>query len=327
MTFKQHWEKTDAQIQLPEKTIKAMLEIAFPQKTILSYQLISGGCANLNYKIDLENEEFPYILRIYLRDKNAAFREKNLASLLKNTVPVPLIYRVDDYDNYRFAVTRYMSGISLRDLLLGKEPYDLQTIMFDAGAMLAKIQNHRFLKAGFFNPELEIVKTPSQFDLMAFAKECMQHENTINLLKTDLLARADSCLSTFKDCFPDEKMCSLVHGDFDPANILVTRENGQWFVAGILDWEFSFSGSPLWDVANMLRYAHEMPAEFEDFFLKGLKTGYHLPPDWRISIHLLNLLSLLDCLVRSSLETTPNRCQDIHALIAHIITQLENGYD
>lgn len=327
MTFKQNWEKADSQIQLPIKPIKAMLNMAFPNKELLSCQLISGGCANLNYKVQVNNDEVPYLLRIYLRDKIAAFREKNLAILLKQTVPIPHIYFIGEYGHYHFGIAQYIPGITLRDLLLSKEPYDLQTIMFDVGVMLAQIQNHRFLKAGFFNSDLKVTKPASQSDLMAFAAECMQHENTINVLQPNLLARMSYCLSKFKHCFPDEKECLLVHGDFDPANILVERQNGQWFITGILDWEFSFSGSPLWDVANMLRYAHEMPAAFEDSFLQGLKTGYNLPPNWHLSIHLLNLLSLLDCLVRTSIKNEPNRCQDIRALIVHIITQLESYHD
>lgn len=78
----------------------------------------------------------------------------------------------------------------------------------------------------------------------------------------------------------------------------------------------------------MLRYAHEMPATFKDFFIQGLlKTEYNLLPNWHISIHVLNLLFLLDCLVRSSVQNEPNRCQDIRALIVCIITQLESYHD
>ena len=327
MTFKQNWEKVDAQIQLPTKTIQAMLKMAFPNKELLSCQLSLGGCANLNYKVRVKSDEVPYLLRIYLRDSDAAFREKNLAILLKQTVPIPSIYFIGEYGHYHFGIAQYISGITLRDLLLGNEPYDLKTLMFDVGVMLARIQNHRFLKSGFFNPDLKVTKPASESDLLAFATECMQHENAINVLQPNLLNRIRYCLSTFKHYLPDEKESLLVHGDFDPANILVERQNDQWYITGILDWEFSFSGSPLWDVANMLRYAHEMPASFKDFFMHGLKTGYNLPSNWHISIHLLNLLSLLDCIVRSSVKNEPNRCQDIRALIVHIITQLESCHD
>tara|TARA_Y100001968_G_C19452332_1_gene769552 strand:- start:8277 stop:9266 length:990 start_codon:yes stop_codon:yes gene_type:complete len=329
LTFKQSWEKTDLQIQLPTKSINAMLKMAFPHKEISSYQLIYGGCANLNYKVQVKgsDDEVPYLLRIYLRDSDASFREKNLAILLKQTVPIPSIYFIDEYRHYHFGIAQHISGITLRDLLLGSELYDLQTLMFDVGVMLARLQNHRFLKSGFFNSDLKVIKPVSESDLVAFATECMQHENAINVLQPNLLDRIRYYLSTSKHCLPNEKESLLVHGDFDPANILVERQNGQWCITGIFDWEFSFSGSPLWDIANMLRYAHEMPATFEDCFIHGLKTGYNLPPNWHISINLLNLLSLLDCLVRSSIKNEPNRCQDIRALIVRIITQLESYHE
>lgn len=45
----------------------------------------------------------------------------------------------------------------------------------------------------------------------------------------------------------------------------------------------------------MLRYAHQMPTEFQNAFLKGIKDeGVKLPENWRIKVHMLNLLSLLD---------------------------------
>ena len=96
-------------------------------------------------------------------------------------------------------------------------------------------------------------------------------------------------------------------------------------MSGVLDWEFSFSGSVLWDVANMLRYAHKMPPEFQDAFLNGLDSGgVSLPENWSITIRLLNLLSLLDCLKRSAPDKRPNQCADIRGLIDHILLAFDN---
>ena len=122
----------------------------------------------------------------------------------------------------------------------------------------------------------------------------------------------------FADFLPGDKECCLVHADYDPANILVDCQNGRWSITAILDWEFTFSGSPFHDVANMLRYSHHMPALFEEAFLGSLRTaGMDFPEGWRISTHLLNLLSLLDCLVRCPPDERPNQCKDIRDLIVH----------
>jgi len=116
----------------------------------------------------------------------------------------------------------------------------------------------------------------------------------------------------------------LVHADFDPANLLVAKIENSWQITGILDWEFSFAGSILCDVANMLRYAHHMPAIYEEEFLHGLNdSGIKLPKHWRVSIDLLNLLSLLDCLTKVDPKQRLNQCADIRTLIGHLIERLK----
>ncbi len=49
----------------------------------------------------------------------------------------------------------------------------------------------------------------------------------------------------FWGLFPNKNEKHLVHADFDPANILIAKEGSDWNVSGVLDWEFSFSGSIL----------------------------------------------------------------------------------
>ena len=325
MTFKASWEKIDQQVLLPKETIESMVRLAFPNKKLVLYKIVSGGCANLNIIINLEADNTSYILRIYLRDKDAACREQNIGLLLNQCIPIPQVYFIGNYESYHFAITEYITGITLRDLLLNRKSYDLNAIMFSAGKMLSIIQSHRFNSAGFFNKELTVVEIVSKDELLQFAQECLKHTTVIQTLGEEVLAKLNSCIDQFKAFIPNDHDNHLVHGDFDPANILVDINNEQLEITGILDWEFSFSGSPLWDVANMLRYAHKMPAQFEESFLKGLKEGYTLPPHWRISIYMLNMLSLLDCLVRCPYGPNSNRCIDIRELINYFTKQLDNA--
>ncbi len=119
------------------------------------------------------------------------------------------------------------------------------------------------------------------------------------MLSPEVISGIQKTIEQYAYLFPTGNERCLVHGDFDPANILVDKINGSWAVTGVLDWEFAFLGSYLWDVANMLRYAHKMPSEFQNAFIGGLKrSGIHLPSTWPTTIHLLNLCSLLDCLKR-----------------------------
>jgi len=322
VTFKQNWEKAGLGHHLPDETLEAMVELAFPGRTIQSKHSISEGCANLNYVIEIAQIKGPFILRIYLRDQKAAYREQKLGQLLKQIVPIPQIHFISNYESYRFAIAEYLPGISLRDLLLGNRSQNFGALLVDTGLMLTKIRSYVFEEAGFFDEDLKITRSISQQGYSEYGQQCLREPVVEQIFSPHVLGKMGYFLKKYQAFFPDEQETHLVHADFDPANILVVETDKEWQISGILDWEFSFSGSSLCDIANMLRYAHQMPAWFERGFLQGLKKGgYRLPEHWRISVHLLNLLSLLDCLIRSC-GKRPNQRKDICALLGNILTEL-----
>ena len=322
--FKTDWEKTSVTYQLPEVTIEKMVRLAYPDETLISSEVIAGGCANLNIKIQLEDQNKPLILRVYLRDKDSAYREQKLSALLKGHLPVPLTRYIGEFEGHHFAITEFISGISLRDLLLKCAPHDLSALMSEVGMILSKITAHEFPKAGFLNKELEVIAYESS-DVIKFVQDCLNDKTVLSVLSPEVVAEIKEVIEQHAYLFHNNDEKHLVHGDFDPANILVDKINGSWVVTAILDWEFAFSGSYLWDVANMLRYAHKMPPEFQDAFLKGLSDGdVTLPENWRVTVNLLNLLSLLDILQRSDPKNSPNQCSGISELIHHILSKLNS---
>jgi len=321
--FKANWEKASVTYQLPEGMVKKMVRLAYPDKKLTSHELLAGGCTNLNIQILFEHEKNPLLLRIYLRDKNAAYREQKIAALLKKTAQAPLTHYIGELEGYHFAITEFIPGISLRDLLLGESPYYLSEIMHEVGAILAKITAHQFSKPGFFDTELNVIPHSSSDNYLIFTKNCLKNETVLSVLTPDVILKISQTFDRYSHLLLDETEKHLVHADFDPANILVNKVDGFWQVSGILDWEFSFSGSVLCDVANMLRYAHKMPREFQNAFLNGLVGGgITLPDNWRTTVNLLNLLSLLDCLKRSTPQDQPNQCVDIVELIDHILLDI-----
>ena len=322
--FKVEWEKTSVAYQLPEGMAEKMVRLVYPDKKLTSTELIAGGCANLNYKIQLENEQKPLILRVYLRDKDAAHIEQKLAALIKETVPAPLTHYIGELEGYHFAITEFISGISLRDFLLSNASDANGALMSEVGMILSKITAYEFSKSGFLNKDLEVVECESS-DVIKFALDCLNDRTVVSVLSPEMIDEIKKAIKQYAYLFSTDDEKHLVHGDFDPANILVGKINGSWVVTGILDWEFAFSGSYLWDVANMLRYAHKMPPEFQNSFIDALqRNGIKLPNNWRTTIHLLNLSSLLDLLKRSDPQRHPNRCADISELIDHILSELNN---
>jgi GrpB-like predicted nucleotidyltransferase (UPF0157 family)/aminoglycoside phosphotransferase (APT) family kinase protein len=321
VTFKANWEKTSTRVNLSEDLILKMLGTYYTgANDIKSVSIIPGGCANINVLVQLNVSDIPVILRVYLRDKESVYREQKISSLLHKKLPAPEFHHVGEYDGYTFAIIEYLPGQTLRDLLLkGKAP-DISDIMFKVGRILGEIANIKFPSSGFFNKNLEIEKSITSEGFVDFCFECLENNKVKATLPQEQREQIKNIFRVYKNLLPDEAEKNLVHADFDPANILVSEVNGEIEVSGILDWEFSFAGSTLCDVANMLRYAHQMPDEYQNSFLKGLRgSGYELPSSWQITVNLLNIVSLLDCLVRSDSENRPNQIKDIQELIAHIL--------
>lgn len=99
----------------------------------------------------------------------------------------------------------------------------------------------------------------------------------------------------------DNAVC-LVHGDFNPTNILV--DNG--VVTGILDWEFAHAGSRYMDIGNLLR--HTEPA-FHDQIEEGLRDGgVPLPADWKQRAEAVDLGAHLEFLTTQRSDAFKREC-------------------
>ena len=323
LIFKANWEKALIQHDLSDDLIQQMLKQVFPDRQIKHFKIIDGGCVNINVKVDFENVDASFILRIYLRDPKAAYREQKIAQLLKGKVPVPQIYHVAEISGYTFALAEFKPGSLLRDLLLD-EKCNVENVMFKVGKQLSAIAAIKFDKSGFFDENLNMAHSSTRADFIAFCLDALNDKNVKGVVSTEKRRQIRDLIKMHGHLLPDHTHKNLVHADFDPANILVVEVEGEMEISGILDWEFSFSGSSLFDVANMLRYAHQMPLSYQEAFLRGLTSGgYSLPPPWHMIINLLNIGSLLDCLKRSLPQKEPNRVRDIKELIDYFLFQLK----
>jgi fructokinase len=93
-----------------------------------------------------------------------------------------------------------------------------------------------------------------------------------------------------------------VHSDFGSRNILVREVAGQWTVASVIDWEFAFSGSPLLDLGNFLRYELRQQPLVEPHFSRGfIAGGGILPAEWRRLARVIDLTALCELLTREEL--------------------------
>lgn len=246
-----------------------------------------------------------YVLRRYLHHNTCAI-EMALADRLRNVAPVAEVVAADPHGataGQPVMLSRFMPGVLLSEALDTVSQDEAHQLGHTVGAALAAIGTITFPRPGFFsNPDLASGPDGVEptADLSAFVERCLRSGNAHRAFtpaeRDTLLRHAERrapLLTTIRGAR------QLVHADFNPKNLLTVRRNGKWVLTAILDWEFAFASSPLFDIGNMLRFAHELPPTYATGFTTGFgDAGGSLPEDWDQISHTLDLFALAGFLTR-----------------------------
>jgi hypothetical protein len=91
--MEQNWERRHPFVALEEQTIASMLHPVFPGKQLASFELLTACKCNTNYTFTFAGSNERFVLRIYVRDKQACQKDSDLFQLIHKHVPVPeLLY-------------------------------------------------------------------------------------------------------------------------------------------------------------------------------------------------------------------------------------------
>jgi Ser/Thr protein kinase RdoA (MazF antagonist) len=170
----------------------------------------------------------------------------------------------------------------------------------EVGRVIAGIGAASLDRPGFFaDAQLAVTAMPPwSAQLPEFAEACMAKTAGERLDKATRLSWADLCAAHAPALTRVDRRARLVHSDVNPKNILVSPAGDGWRVDAVLDWEFSFSGCPYGDAANMARFGADYPPDFLAAFLRAF--GETAPDgDW------LHLGRVLDMFALSDLVTRP----------------------
>lgn len=320
--LKHGWERHVDHITLDIPTAQEMIR-SKTSDAIAGLTVLDDGCANTNYKVTFQHEREPLLLRIYVRDANSAKKERKLHELVKPLIPVAEIYEINESCElipYPFAVMQFVQGELLRDVIFKNSERVISECVYDAGTYLSMLQQLKLPYGGFFDADLQINAFSEDDDYETFILHFLQDPIVQKSLGHNTLDSLQQLLSQTLHLLPGKNDANLVHGDFDPSNMLVTEVNGKWKIAAILDWEFSFSGSYLFDMGMMLRYSHKLPDYYETHFIKGIRdSGTELQSDWRKQIKLIELINLLQLIHASPAEEKPYRNRDLVRLINYTV--------
>ena len=255
-------------------------------RELVSAALLTGGKSNSSYKLVLRADD-AFVLRLY--SSGDAARQTYAMSLVRGLVPVPV-----ELDRG--------AGWSVFSFLEGELLESVPEHADKTAEVLASIASVSFESQGWIEPDGSI--TPFSFGGHdGFTDQMLEPPAVLPWIGQEA---ADETLriqnSGSRRYGEMDAESRLVHGDFNPMNILI--QDGE--VSGVLDWEYCHSGSSYMDIGNLLR--HTAPA-YRHLAEKGLKAGgMALPDDWQERAELADLSSHLEFLTSPLSDDFKRQC-------------------
>jgi aminoglycoside phosphotransferase (APT) family kinase protein len=267
------------------------------------------------------------LLRLYVRSPGDGRKEFALNRLVAGRVPAPHFFYFapnNPITGHPYAIMEWVEGTRLELAVQHMRPDEIANVGHAVGKALAAIHSFTFPQTGFLDDNLAIRRPVSvgSDGLIGFLQMCLIDgrggERLGPELTQALLAFAERegpLLDTWTG-----PPC-LVHSDFGGSNILVKQEAAGWHVTAVLDWEFAFSGSPFFDLGNLLRPSLASLSGFEQGVYQGYTAaGGVLPAEWRQMSRLADLLAWADFLNRPT--TNAALIRDAKAIITQTIGRL-----
>jgi len=267
---------------------RSLIESFLQGKELSSVELLAAGKSNTNYKLILGDGQ-RFVLRLY--SHGDAQREVYVMGLAHDVVPVPQeLHRGEGRSVFSF-----MEGASLEKL-----PQHSGA----AAEALARMSSIVFQEPGWIESDASV--SPFPFGgVRGFIAESLDKAEVRTWVGEEAVGRIEQIVKAESGRLEElESDRRLVHGDFNPTNILI--DDG--VVSGVLDWEYCHSGTPYMDIGNLLRHT---PDEYHWQIKAGLEAGgMTVPSDWIERAKLVDLTSHLEFLTSRRSDRFKQQCVD-----------------
>ena len=318
--MKDSWERSGKKLNINDESIRTMINQVFKNRQLVKIEKTETGLSSGIYKVQVEGEASPFILRISNGDVEVASKEKAIADRLSGVVPVADYVYFDTTRNivdYDWAVLEWKEGVLLRDIVQGGDERQIVQAAEAVGNVLARIHSHTFHCSGSLAGDLSIVDpfTMGTDDFNSFISESLDKGAAGRWLGIEVTDKVRSfCLQHSSLLSEVDEPSVLVHSDFNGLNILMLDHLNRVEVSAVLDWEFAFAGRRYVDIGNMLRYENSNSL-FERHFIQSYKdAGGYLNENWRLISKLEDIIALLDILNHSTSDM-PNKISDVRRLM------------
>lgn len=324
-----NWRRGKESPDLTVSQIEKLMAPAFKGARVEGFRFAEGGLSNANLVVQIAGRKEPVILRFFEARPESAAKEYAIARRLQGRMPVAAFHAFlpdNEFTASPYAVLEYLPGERLELLFPSLAREEREAVGFSLGEVLALINQETFEATGFLSSDLEVVETIDlgSAGMADFVSSILSGEPARSRVDEGLLPALRKFVLD-RAALLDQALPSacLTHSDFGGSNILVDGRSGRPCVSGVLDWEFAFSGSPYFDLGNLLR----APLGDDRAFAEAVAAGYRsrggvLDRQWRKIAMLVDLTAWLDFLSRE--EACPELIEDAGRIIRETMEVLDS---
>ena len=251
----------------PTSIVDQEIKKASGSSPVSKSRLIEG---EVNEVYDVVTENGQNIIVRISRKKHSTFQAEqwSINEARKVAVPAPDILLIDEIEtetgNLIFLVERKIEGISLEKLLdlikAGESTIDARQLTIKAGGILSQLHTISVPRIGRLDRDPKnAYRSWTDYMLRIFEREPEVTQKAIELgFNPDSVGITFDLIRKSTPLF-DLKEPKLLHGDFSAKHILVNGAE----VSGIIDFENSMGGDPIYDFAWMnYFYDKDVPLEY-----------------------------------------------------------------
>ncbi len=259
-----------------------------------SVEFMPRGKSTSNYKLHFKGTKEILLIRIMPVKDKTCFKELVIYQYLKDLIPIPEVYLVNDTCNIidkPYQIVEFIEGVRLSESIEQTHEFN-STLIAEIAEKLALIHRTIYDREGFLSPDMELNSLlPPILTWYDHFLDLKAGERLGKELKDAVSKHVKNNAELLKEM---TQQFVLSHGDFRPNNIMVLNDK----ITGIMDWEGALSAPVYFDLGQFYRNDEFFPRKTERIFLESYNNVslFPLKDNWKEKARLMDLVNLL-CLL------------------------------
>src|SRR3989344_8113470 len=265
--------------------VKRIVQANFPKAKIKSIKEFTEGYNNITYKIRLDIGNFVVKLIKLKGYEKYLLKQEKIRSLVRKKFkdfPIAKIIK-SDYSNKiidgPYIILEMVDGESLQSAYSKIENKD--KLYEEIGELYGKLHSIKMSSYGELDSNLNIIKKYKSWynSNSNESRKILENIKENSLLSKRVISQNEVYFKKNKYLLKEEFGPCLCHGDAADTNIIVKKVGKEYYVSGLIDFEFSRSSGATQELFNGLR-SFDKKYSHRGSLVKGYIKWSKLPQDW-----------------------------------------------